>query len=242
APVIASGQAIGEKSAAGPAKVVRGGRALESFREGQILVAETTSPDWEPVMKRAAAIVTARGGRTCHAAIVAREMGIPAIVGIGDICKLKTGAQVTVSCAQGETGHVYQGALDFKVTEASLKELPRPRTKIMVNLGDPDLAFQTAMMPNDGVGLARMEFIINQSIGIHPMALARLSELKDAKIRHQIEKMTQGRPCEFFVERLAEGVGTIAAAFFPKPVIVRLSDFKTNEYAGLLGGRQFEPV
>jgi len=242
-PVLASGRAVGEKIAAGAVRIVKGGRELETFRAGEILVAETTTPDWEPVMKRAAGIVTARGGRTCHAAIVAREMGIPAIVGVGEgLHRLEAGKQVTVCCAEGETGKVYQGALQFRTTETRVASLPRPRTKIMVNLGDPDRAFHTAMLPNDGVGLARMEFIINQSIGIHPMALANWKEVKDARVRRRIGAMTNQRPREFFIERLAEGVGVIASAFYPKPVIVRLSDFKTNEYAGLLGGRQFEPT
>lgn len=235
----ASGRAIGEKIASGHVRVVRHARDLEAFRTGEILVAETTTPDWESVMKRAAGIVTDRGGRTCHAAIIAREMGISAVVGTGDATHvLKQGDIVTVCCAEGEAGHVYQGALAFKITETRLSDLPRPRTRIMANLGDPNLAFQTAMLPNDGVGLARMEFIINEFIGIHPMALA--TAVANAQLRRQILKITAGHPKEYFVDRLAEGVGTIAAAFYPKSVIVRLSDFKTNEYAQLLGGKIFE--
>jgi pyruvate,water dikinase len=243
--VLSTGRAIGEKIASGKVRLIASPKDLQRFRPGEILVADTTSPDWEPVMKQAAGIVTNRGGRTCHAAIVAREMGIPAVVGTGDaLQRLKAGSTATVSCAEGDIGRVYAGALAFDVTELQLADLPRPRTKIMVNLGDPDLAFQTAMLPNDGVGLARMEFIVNQYIGIHPMALARLNEVKDAKVRRKIAALTKAckSPKDYFIARLAEGVGTIAAAFYPKPVIVRLSDFKTNEYAELLGGAQFEPV
>ena len=239
-----SGRAIGEKIAGGKVRHVKNERDLTDFRNGEILVAETTTPDWEPVMKRAAGIVTDRGGRTCHAAIIAREMGIPAVVGTGDgMAKLHSGANVTLSCAEGDIGHVYQGALDFSVTDIKVSELPRPRTQIMINIGDPDSAFQCAMLPNDGVGLARMEFVINEFIGIHPMALVNLENLKDAKARKRITKLTAGfqEPGDYFVERLAEGVGMITAAFYPKPVIVRLSDFKTNEYARLLGGAEFEP-
>lgn len=243
AAVLASGRSIGEKIASGPIRRVRNRRDLAAFKPGEILVADTTTPDWEAVMKRAAGIVTGRGGRTCHAAIIAREMGIPAVVGTGDAMRvLKQGDMVTVCCAEGETGHVYQGALEFRVTQTRLADLPRPRTRIMANLGDPDMAFQTAMLPNDGVGLARMEFIINQFIGIHPMALASPQKMANAALRRRILKMTAGRPKDYFVDRLAEGVGTIAAAFHPRPVIVRLSDFKTNEYAQLLGGKGFEPT
>ena len=243
--VLISGRAIGEKIASGHVRIVADDKDLQEFEPGEILVADTTTPDWEPVMKRAAGIVTNRGGRTCHAAIVAREMGIPAVVGTTDaIAKLKTGDVITVCCAEGDIGHVYSGALAFDVSDVQLKDIPRPRTQIMVNLGDPDLAFQTAMLPNDGVGLARMEFIVNEFIGIHPMALADLNAVKDAKVRARIAKQTKAylQPRDYFIERLAEGVGMIAAAFFPKPVIIRLSDFKTNEYAKLLGGAQFEPV
>jgi pyruvate,water dikinase len=241
--VLASGRAVGEKIGAGPVRIVKSSRDLQAFRNGEILMADTTTPDWEPVMKRAAGIVTARGGRTCHAAIVAREMGIPAVVGIGEsLRKFKNGQPVTVCCAESDVGQVYQGRLEFKITETRLSDLPRPRTQIMTNLGDPDSAFQTAMLPNDGVGLARMEFIINQFIGIHPMALANPRGVKGKELRRRIAVMTHHRPRDFFVQRLSEGVGMIAAAFYPKPVIVRLSDFKTNEYAGLLGGRQFEPL
>lgn len=243
--VLVSGRAVGEKIATGTVRVVRDRKDFEHFKDGDILVAATTSPDWQPVMKKAAAIVTDRGGRTCHAAIVAREMGVPAIVGAGSATtELKTGVTATVSCAEGEIGHVYAGALTFDEEQVPVADLPRPRTKIMANLGDPDLAFQVAMLPNDGVGLARMEFIINEFIGIHPMALIDPRAIADPKVRRQILQYTRDfkRPSDFFVHHLAEGVGTIAAAFFPKPVVVRLSDFKTNEYAKLLGGNQFEPT
>jgi len=195
-------------------------------------------------MKRAAAIVTARGGRTCHAAIVARELGVPAVVGATDaVTKLGTETKVTVSCADGEIGKVYEGILPFEVTRIPAGRLPRPHTAIMVNLGNPELAFHTAMLPNDGVGLARMEFIVSEHIGVHPMALVHPEKVRSAKARAAIARLVRGydRPSDFFVEKLSEGVGTIAAAFHPKPVIVRLSDFKTNEYASLLGGAGFEP-
>ena len=245
AKAVVSGRAVGEKVAVGKVRIVRNEKDLSAFRPGEILVTETTTPDWQPVMKKAAGIVTNRGGRTCHAAIVARELGIPAVVGTETATHaLKDGATITVSCAEGDIGNVYAGAQPFHVSDVQLSDLPRPRTKIMVNLGDPDMAFRTALQPNDGVGLARMEFIINEFIGVHPMALAKFDEIKAPIVRRKIEHLTHtyARPEDFFIERLSEGVGTIAAAFYPKPVIVRLSDFKTNEYATLLGGRQFEPV
>jgi pyruvate,water dikinase len=243
-PVLATGRAVGEKIASGVARVVVTHQDLEAFQSGEILVAETTTPDWQPVMKTAAAIVTNRGGRTCHAAIVARELGVPAVVGTGDATtRLKTGELVTVSCAEGDVGRVYEGAIPFEATTIDLTSVPRPKTEVMINLGDPDLAFRTAMLPSDGVGLARMEFIIQRDIGIHPMALAQPDKVASARDRAAIARATRGyaRPADFFVQRLAEGVGTIAAAFYPRPVIVRLSDFKTNEYAGLVGGAGFEP-
>jgi pyruvate, water dikinase len=243
-PVLVSGRAVGEKIAAGAVRVIADVHGLAAFRPGEVLVAEATSPDWEPVMKTAGAIVTSRGGRTCHAAIVARELGVPAVVGAaGASEKLATGTKVTVSCADGEVGKVYDGALAFEVTRVAASAVPRPRTEIMVNLGNPDLAFHTAMLPNDGVGLARMEFIINEHIGVHPMALACPEKISSASARHAITRLVRNyaKPTDFFVERLAEGVGTIAAAFYPRPVIVRLSDFKTNEYASLIGGAGFEP-
>lgn len=243
-PLLLAGRAVGERAASGTVRLVADTRDLAAFRPGEVLVAETTSPDWEPVMKKAAAIVTDRGGRTCHAAIVAREQGIPAIVGAGSATRvLRSGAEVTVSCTEGETGHVYAGAIPVEKSTVDLASIPRPRTQIMVNLGHPDLAFKTAMRPNDGVGLARMEFIINEYIGIHPMALACPEKVKSAADREAIGRLTRrhSTPTEFFVERLSEAVGMIAAAFHPKPVIVRLSDFKTNEYAKLVGGADFEP-
>ena len=242
--VLVTGRAVGEKVATGIARVVSSTRDLDTFRPGEILVAETTTPDWQPVMKTAAAIVTNRGGRTCHAAIVARELGVPAVVGTGDATsKLQTGATLTVSCAEGDVGRVYEGAIPFEASAIDLSDLPKPKTEVMVNLGDPDLAFRTAMLPSAGVGLARMEFIIQEDIGIHPMALAESSKVTSAKARAAIARATRGyaQATDFFIERLSEGIGTIAGAFYPRPVIVRLSDFKTNEYAGLLGGAGFEP-
>jgi len=243
-PVLATGRAVGEKVASGIARVISSLKDLDTFCPGEVLVAETTTPDWQPVMKTAAAIVTNRGGRTCHAAIVARELGVPAVVGTGDATsKLQTGASVTVSCAEGDIGRVYQGVIPFETSTIDLVDLPRPKTEVMVNLGDPDLAFRTAELPCAGVGLARIEFIIQQDIGIHPMALAEPDKVASDKIRSVIARVTRGyrKASDFFIERLSEGVGTIAAAFYPRPVIVRLSDFKTNEYAGLVGGAAFEP-
>ncbi|WP_428667248.1 phosphoenolpyruvate synthase [Reyranella sp.] len=243
-PVLLVGRAVGEKIATGPVRYVRNNADLAAFQPGDVVVAETTSPDWEPVMKRAAAIITNRGGRTCHAAIVARELGIPAVVGAeGATEVLSPGAVVTVSCAEGETGRVYAGAVPFEISIVEPGSLARPRTKIMINLGNPDLAFRTALRPNDGVGLARMEFIVTEQIGIHPMALAHPEKVTSASDRDAIAQLTRrhARPADFFIERLSEGVGTIAAAFHPRPVIVRLSDFKTNEYSKLIGGADFEP-
>jgi pyruvate,water dikinase len=242
--VLAKGRAVGEKIAVGPVRIIADARQLADFKPGEVLVAESTTPDWEPVMKIAAAIVTERGGRTCHAAIVARELGVPAVVGAeGAKSALKAGAMVTVSCAEGEVGHVYEGALPVNVTRLASTELRRPRTAIMLNLGNPELAFKAAMLPNDGVGLARMEFIISEHIKVHPMALVNPEKVVSAPARRAIQELVRGYadPGDYFVEMLSEGVGTIAAAFYPKPVIVRLSDFKTNEYARLLGGEGFEP-
>ncbi len=243
--VLATGRAVGEKIAGGKVHVMADPHALAGFAAGDVLVADTTTPDWEPVMKRAAAIVTNRGGRTCHAAIVARELGVPAVVGAeGATEALHPGRTVTVSCAGGEVGQVYDGAVPFEVTRVPATGIARPRTEIMVNLGNPDLAFRTAMLPCDGVGLARMEFIISEHIGVHPMALVQPDKVTSAEARQAIAKLTAryAKPADFFIEKLSEGVGTIAAAFYPRPVIVRLSDFKTNEYASLLGGAGFEPV
>jgi pyruvate,water dikinase len=245
APVLAAGRAVGEKVAAGPVRVIRDADALKDFVAGEVLVADTTTPDWEPVMKRAAAIVTNRGGRTCHAAIVARELGIPAVVGAAGVTgRLRDAQVVTVSCAEGETGRVYEGRVPFEVRRIPVADMPRPATAVMVNLGNPDLAFRTSAVPNDGVGLARLEFIISEEIKAHPMALLHPERVEDPKERAAIAALAarDATPAEFFVRTLAEGVGTIAAAFYPKPVVVRLSDFKTNEYASLLGGKAFEPV
>jgi len=240
---LATGKAVGEKIAVGVARVIETADQLNTFRPGEVLVARSTSPDWEPVMKTAGAIVTDHGGRTCHAAIVARELGVPAVVGAETATSaLKTGAKVTVSCAGGEMGTVYDGEIPFEVARVDVGGLELPKTQIMVNLGNPDLAFRTAMTPNAGVGLARMEFIVNEYIGVHPMALVH-PERVDEKDRARIDERARGFPSlrEYFVRNLAEGVGTIAAAFYPKPVIIRLSDFKTNEYAELIGGAPFEP-
>ena len=209
-----------------------------------MLVTNRTDPDWEPIMKKASAIVTNSGGRTCHASIIAREMGIPAIVGCGNATEiLQTGQEITVSCAEGETGQVYSGLLNFEIQELPLDNLPRTRTKIMMNVGNPEEALGLTAIPNDGVGLARMEFIIANHIKAHPLALLHFDTLEDELAKYKISELTAQYEdkAEFFVAKLAQGIGTIAAAFYPKPVIVRLSDFKSNEYANLLGGRQFEP-
>ncbi|MFP4538070.1 MAG: phosphoenolpyruvate synthase [Dichotomicrobium sp.] len=243
-PVLAKGRAVGNRIATGQVHVIPDAQHLADFKPGEVLVADSTTPDWEPVMKTAAALVTARGGRTCHAAIVARELGIPAVVGAANASEtLAEAGEVTVSCAEGDVGRVYKGALAYETQETDLSGLERPATQIMINVGNPEAAFQLSFLPNDGVGLARMEFIINEYIKVHPMALLRPEEVEDKEARAQIGVLTRNydRPADFFIERLSEGVGTIAAAFYPKPVIVRMSDFKTNEYAQLIGGRSFEP-
>ena len=243
--VLAEGRAVGEKIASGAVKRIENVSHLSDFHPGQVLVADTTTPDWEPVMKTAAAIVTNRGGRTCHAAIIARELGIPAVVGTGDATtRVPDGGVVTVSCAEGESGRVYRGELAFHVDSSEVGDLARPRTQVMLNLGNPDLAFKTSFLPNDGVGLARMEFIISEYIRVHPLALLHPEKVDDPDARRTIDRLTQGYPDggAYFVERLSEGIGTIAAAFWPKPVVVRMSDFKTNEYASLIGGAAFEPA
>ena len=243
--ILARGYAIGTRIAAGRARYIRDVAHLHEFQPGEVLVADTTTPDWEPVMKEAAAIVTNRGGRTCHAAIIARELGIPAVVGCDNATEtIPDGEMVTVSCAGGDEGRVYRGKLEWEVIETDLSDLPRPRTRVMINLGNPDLAFSTSFLPNDGVGLARLEFIINEYIKAHPMALLHPERIGDPEVRRAIESLTFGYADgrEYFVQRLSEGVGTIAAAFWPKPVVVRMSDFKSNEYAALLGGRDFEPT
>lgn len=241
---IIQGRAVGEKIASGKARIIVDAAHLSDFKPGEVLVADITTPDWEPVMKTAAAIVTNRGGRTCHAAIIARELGIPAVVGCGSATSnIADGDTLTISCAQGDSGHIYRGALPFHIVETQVADLPRPKTQIMINLGNPELAFKTSFLPNDGVGLARMEFIINEYIKAHPLALLHPEKLRSDSTREQITKLTLGYSSgtQFFVQRLAEGVGTIAAAFYPKPVVIRLSDFKSNEYASLIGGSDFEP-
>ncbi|OAH97679.1 phosphoenolpyruvate synthase [Methylomonas methanica] len=240
---IVKGHAVGSKIAVGQARVIDNVAKLGSFKPGEVLVADMTTPDWEPVMKTAAAIVTNRGGRTCHAAIIARELGVPAVIGCENAtAAITSGSVVTVSCAEGDVGKVYAGRLDFEVKHTDLSQLQRPKTKIMLNLGNPELAFKLSFLPNDGVGLARMEFIITEYIKAHPMALIHPEKIEDVGELDQLKQLTEGyaKPEEFFIQRLAEGVGTIAAAFYPKPVVVRMSDFKTNEYATLLGGRWFE--
>jgi pyruvate, water dikinase len=240
---LVTGRAIGQKIGAGTVRVLRNIDEMHRVRQNDVLVTDMTDPDWEPVMKRASAIVTNRGGRTCHAAIIARELGIPAVVGCGDATtKLAEGAEVTVSCAEGDTGHVYKGHIDYVVDELALDKMPDVPVKIMMNVGNPDQAFDFAALPHRGVGLARLEFIVNKQIGVHPQALLELSQ-QPPEIRKQIDRLIApyGDPIEYFVKRLAEGISTIAAAFAPEPVIVRLSDFKSNEYANLVGGRRYEP-
>lgn len=242
--VLVKGRSVGERIGTGPVRIVRDVEGLKTFQPGEVLVADMTDPDWEPTMKMAAAIVTNRGGRTCHAAIVSREIGVPCVVGAGDAtAALRDGQVVTVSCAGGEAGIVYEGPLAFSRAEIDLSALPRPRTKVLVNAGDPDRAFSLASLPCDGVGLAREEFIISSSIQVHPLALIHFDNVPDGPAKVKIAELTRNHPdkSEYFVEKLAEGVGRIAAAFYPREVIVRLSDFKTNEYAGLLGGEPFEP-
>jgi pyruvate,water dikinase len=241
--VLVRGRSVGDKIATGKAHIISNVAELPAFKPGEVLIADTTTPDWEPVMKTAAAIVTNRGGRTCHAAIVSRELGIPAVVGAGNATEvLETGREITISCAEGEDGLVYAGVLPFHKDTLSLKDLERPKTRIMMNLGNPDEAFGLSMIPNDGIGLARLEFIINSYIKIHPLALIHPKKVTDPKILSEIEKLVHGYADrqEYFIDQLAEGVGTIAAAFYPKPVVVRMSDFKTNEYANLIGGSYFE--
>ena len=241
--VITIGRSIGQKIGAGTAKVIRNVSEMDRVQPGDVLVSDMTDPDWEPVMKRASAIVTNRGGRTCHAAIIARELGIPAVVGCGDATdKIKDGVDVTVSCAEGDEGFVYEGQLEFEQTQIELDSLPEIPVKIMMNVGNPDRAFDFASIPHRGVGLARLEFIINRMIGVHPQALLNYESL-DATTKAAVDDQKAGYddPVEFFVDKLAEGVATIAAAFAPEPVIVRMSDFKSNEYANLIGGDLYEP-
>ncbi|MBP7536876.1 MAG: phosphoenolpyruvate synthase [Ottowia sp.] len=241
--VLAEGRAIGQKIGTGPVRLVNDISQMDSVQPGDVLVTDMTDPNWEPVMKRASAIVTNRGGRTCHAAIIARELGIPAVVGCGDAThKLKDGTLVTVSCAEGDTGHIYDGLLETEVTEVQRGAMPPIGVKIMMNVGNPQLAFDFAQLPNEGVGLARLEFIINNNIGVHPKAILDYPNV-DADLKKAVESVARGHasPRAFYVDKVAEGVATIAAAFWPKPVIVRLSDFKSNEYRKLIGGSRYEP-
>jgi len=241
--VIIVGRSIGQKIGAGTARVIRSVAEMDRVQPGDVLVSDMTDPDWEPVMKRAAAIVTNRGGRTCHAAIIARELGIPAVVGCGDATEIiKDGDPVTVSCAEGDEGFVYEGNLEFEETQIELDALPEIPVKIMMNVGNPDRAFDFATIPNHGVGLARLEFIINRMIGVHPQALLEYDQLdEDTRVAVDAQMAGYPSPVDFYVDKLAEGVATIAAAFAPAPVIVRLSDFKSNEYANLIGGSKYEP-
>ncbi|MDH4290388.1 MAG: phosphoenolpyruvate synthase, partial [Aquincola sp.] len=241
--VLAEGRAIGQKIGTGPVRLVKSAAEMDRVQPGDVLVTDMTDPNWEPVMKKASAIVTNRGGRTCHAAIIARELGIPAVVGCGDATdKLSDGALVTVACSEGDTGHVYDGLLETEVTEVRHGQMPYCPIKITMNVGNPALAFEFAQMPNAGVGLARLEFIINNDIGVHPKAILDYPNV-DAELKKAVESVARGHasPRAFYVDKLAEGVATIAAAFWPKPVIVRLSDFKSNEYRKLIGGSRYEP-
>jgi pyruvate,water dikinase len=241
--VLAEGRAIGQKIGTGPVRIVHNISEMDKVQPGDVLVTDMTDPNWEPVMKRASAIVTNRGGRTCHAAIIARELGIPAVVGCGDATeRLKDGTLVTVSCSEGDTGRIYDGLLETEITEVQRGEMPSIKTKIMMNVGNPQLAFDFAQLPNEGVGLARLEFIINNNIGVHPKAILDYPNI-DNDLKKAVESVARGHasPRAFYVDKVAEGVATIAAAFWPKPVIVRLSDFKSNEYRKLIGGSRYEP-
>jgi pyruvate,water dikinase len=241
--VLAEGRAIGQKIGTGPVRLVHNIGEMDKVQPGDVLVTDMTDPNWEPVMKRASAIVTNRGGRTCHAAIIARELGIPAVVGCGDATeRLKDGTLVTVSCSEGDTGLIYDGLLETEVTEVQRGEMPKIKTKIMVNVGNPQLAFDFCQLPNEGVGLARLEFIINNNIGVHPKAILDYPNV-DADLKKAVESVARGHasPRAFYVDKVAEGIATIAAAFWPKPVIVRMSDFKSNEYRKLIGGSRYEP-
>jgi pyruvate,water dikinase len=242
--VLVEGRSVGDKIAQGPVRVIKNVQQMHEFQAGEVLVTDKTDPDWEPIMKKAQAIVTNRGGRTCHAAIVSRELGLPAIVGTEHGTDLlHDGQLVTVSCAEGDTGFVYEGQISFHVEKLDVNEISRPKTKIMMNLGNPQEAFGLSFLPNDGIGLAREEFIISTSIKVHPLALLEFDRLEDQAVRAEINRVTAGYPdkTEFFVDKLAQGVAMIGAAFYPKDVIVRLSDFKSNEYADLIGGRRYEP-
>ena len=243
--LVISGQSVGSKIGAGIANRMMSVKDINNFKPGQVLVTDMTDPDWEPIMKIASAIVTDKGGRTCHAAIVSRELGIPCVVGTENASKIiKSGKPLTIDCASGEEGYVYEGVLPFKIDKTDIKDLKKPKTKIMMNIGEPDLAFSTSFIPNDGVGLARLEFIINNYIKIHPLALINYNKIKDPKVKKEIDILTAGykNKSQYFVDRLAQGMARISAAFYPKDVIFRLSDFKTNEYANLIGGKEYEPL
>jgi len=243
--VLAQGRSVGEKIGAGPVHVLSSVKEIDQFKKGEILVTQMTDPDWEPIMKTASGIVTDRGGRTCHAAIISRELGIPCVVGtVNGSEVLGDYRSATVCCSEGETGLVYEGILDYEVRHFDMEHLEKPKTQIMMNVGDPDNAFHLSFIPNDGVGLARLEFIINNVIRIHPMALVHFDSLRDDHVRKEIEQLTVGYEDKkvYFIDRLSQGVAKIASAFYPRDVIVRMSDFKTNEYANLIGGSQFEPV
>ena len=243
AAVLVEGRAIGQRIGSGTAKVLKGIEQMDQIQPGDVLVTDMTDPDWEPIMKRASAIVTNRGGRTCHAAIIARELGIPAVVGCGDATsKIKTGQQVTVSCAEGDTGFIYDGKLDYKVVSSRVDQMPKLDLKIMMNVGNPERAFSFAKLPHAGIGLARLEFIINRMIGVHPKALLNF-DAQTPELKATISEMIAGydNPVEFYIAKLTEGIATLACAFAPQKVIVRMSDFKSNEYANLVGGRQYEP-
>ncbi|MEO9005430.1 MAG: phosphoenolpyruvate synthase, partial [Ginsengibacter sp.] len=243
--VLVQGEAIGSKIATGIARVLHSPQEADKLKSGEIIIADTTSPDWDPLLQKSSALITNKGGRTSHAAIVARELGVPAIVGCGNATsQIKDGDLITVACSEGKTGFVFKGKLDFKTTEHDFSNIKKPEaTKVMLIVGDPDNAYELSFYPNDGVGLMRIEFIITHSVQIHPMALVKFNELKDASVKQKIEELTRhyADKEKYFVDKLAEGVGTIAAAFYPKDVIVRMSDFKTNEYANLIGGKDFEP-
>jgi pyruvate,water dikinase len=243
--VLITGKSVGERIGAGDANVIKDVHNIAQFKKGQVLITDMTDPDWEPIMKMAAAIVTNRGGRTCHAAIISRELGIPCVVGTGTGTEaIRQGQKVTVDCSQGDEGYVYEGMLKFELTKMDLKTMPETKTKIMMNVGNPEEAFEMSFLPNKGVGLAREEFIINSYIKVHPNSLLHFEKVKDPEVRKQIEQITAGyrNKVDFYVDKLAQGIARIAAAFYPKDVILRFSDFKSNEYANLIGGKDFEPV
>jgi pyruvate, water dikinase len=242
--ILVAGKSVGEKIGTGPVHVIKNVKDIGQFKKGEILVTDMTDPDWEPIMKIASAIVTNRGGRTCHAAIISRELGIPCVVGTNNGTEiLKDGQDVTVDCSKGDQAFVYEGKLKFEIQKTELNNLPHTKTKIMMNVGNPEDAFKLSFIPNEGVGLAREEFIINSYIKIHPLALIHFNELKDSVVKKEIEELTYGYEDkrEYFIDKLAQGIAKIASAFYPKPVILRMSDFKSNEYANLIGGKEFEP-